>query len=97
MEAKREVTLPHPEMPFPQIMKEVGTSLSTKSNVGYVKRIPGFGRKPSAVTPRLVSVFNSQIDRNPISSMRRVVKNLNVSEATIRKVVKMISLISPKV
>ena len=81
MEAKREdiFGLLLLEMPIPQIMKEVGISLSTIYRVknslkeqGHVKYKPGSGRKPSVVTFGLVSAVKSQIDRNPIRSMRRL-------------------------
>ena len=51
------VALLHAEMPFPQMMKEIGTS---KTEVGvkynlkeqwHVKYKPGSGREPSVVTP----------------------------------------------
>ena len=86
-------------MPFPQIIKEVGISLSAilraKNNLkeqGHVKHKPGSGRELSAVTPRLVrsrinrNPIKSWINSNPIRSMRGMAKDLNVPEATTRRV-----------
>ena len=50
--------------------------------------MPGLGKKPSVVTPRLVSAIKSRIDRNPIRSIKMVAKDLNVSEAIVRRVFK---------
>ena len=97
MEAKREkiVGLLHTEMPFLQIMKNNGKSLSTiyrdknsSKEQERIKHKPGLGRKPSVVIPRIFSAIKSRIDRNPIRSMRRMAKDLNVSEATVRRVLK---------
>ena len=76
-------------------MKKVGTFLSTIYRIkkslkeqGRVKRDQGSERKPSVVAPRLVTTTKSHIDGNPIRSMKRVLKVLNVSEPSVRRVVK---------
>ena len=62
-------------------MKEVRASLSTDKNI--LKK-----QEASVVTPRLVSAFKSRNERSPVKSKRRMVRDLNFSEATVRRVVK---------
>jgi inhibitor of nuclear factor kappa-B kinase subunit alpha len=94
---KREaiVAALHAGKAIPDIIKEIGVCRATIFNVkkalkdrGHINRKPGTGRKATVVTPRLINVVRSRIRRNPIRSMRGMAKELNVSEFSIRKIVK---------
>jgi len=97
MEAKREqiVALLHAGFSIPDIMSKVSVSRATIFNTkkrlkefGHVKRRPGSCGKPTVTTPRLVANLKARIKRNPIRSMRGMAKELNVSEFTVRSIVK---------
>jgi hypothetical protein len=53
-----------------------------------VNQKPGSGRKPTVVTSQLANTLRCRIKRNPVQSMRGMAKELNVSEASIRRVFK---------
>ena len=55
---------------------------------GTLARKPGSGRRPTATTSRLVNLVRSRVARNPISSMRRIARDVGVSDWSIRKIVK---------
>jgi Asp-tRNA(Asn)/Glu-tRNA(Gln) amidotransferase C subunit len=51
-------------------------------------RKPGSGRKPTVTTPALIRSIDTKIKRNPNRSMRKMAREGNVSEFTVRKIVK---------
>lgn len=66
------------------------TVFRVKASIGLptVPRKPGSGRKRSVRTPALIQSIKMKVTRNPVRSMRKMAKQANVSEATVRRVVK---------
>ena len=48
----------------------------------------GAGRPKSVTTPRLINAIKSRVARNPVQTMRGMARDLNVSEKTVRRIVK---------
>ena len=48
----------------------------------------GAGRPKSVSTPRLINAIKSRVARNPVQTMRGMARDLNVSEKTVRRIVK---------
>jgi transposase len=48
----------------------------------------GAGRPKSVTTPRLINAIKSRVARNPVRTMRGMARDLNVSEKTVRRIVK---------
>ena len=55
---------------------------------GQVERKVGSGRKRFVRTQALVQAIRGRIKRNPVRSMRKMARELNVGPTTVRRVVK---------
>ena len=49
---------------------------------------PQSGRPRSSLTPKMINAVRARIRRNPKRSMRAIARDMNVSEKTIRNIVK---------
>ena len=55
---------------------------------GTTQRLPGQGQKRTVRTPVAIRAVRERIRRNPVRSMRKVAKDLSISEKTVRRIVK---------
>ncbi|CAG0885094.1 unnamed protein product [Darwinula stevensoni] len=97
IDSKREaiVNLSHSGMTPTKIAKALNIHgvtvykvLNKFKAMGSVKRKPGSGRPCSARTPAMIRAIKGKIQHNPIHSMRRMAKEMNVRERTVRRIVK---------
>ena len=87
--------LVHAQIPAKDISNVLSIPMSTVYEVkarcsitGTVRRKSGSGKIPSVRTPELIKAVRDRIRRNPVRSMREMARSFNVSEKTMRTVVK---------
>lgn len=79
---------------IPEIMALENCSRATvfrvKAAIGLpsAPRKSGSGRKRTVRTPALIQSIKKKVTRNPVRSMRKMAKEANVSEKTVRRVIK---------
>jgi transposase len=97
MEAIRKAVIEHHQSGMTR--KDIATSLKIHRSTVYriidkfkatgtIKRLSGQGRPRTVRTPAAIRAVRDRIRRNPVRSMRKVAKDLDISERTIRRIVK---------
>lgn len=62
--------------------------ISKFKTTGSTERLPGQGRKRTARTAANIKAVRERIRRNPVRSMRKIARDLGVSDFTVRNIVK---------
>ena len=66
----------------------VSRTINRYNDTGSVKKRHGGGPKKSATNPDMIRKVKAQIQQNPRQSARKIAKEMNVSDRSIRRIMK---------